>query len=408
MMVNNTGILVLGHGSSLPFNKEVVNTVADMIGKYYENTIVKTAFLNLDTPTLHEGLKSFEGTGVSRIVALPCFLAPGVHTTKDIPRVLGIKEGDNRTMIRLGEEEIELVYAEPLGADPCIASLACRKIEDALTDQTAMPNWAQLWEQGMRESSWMDDIAQQANTVNEYWDDQSPGYNSGHDAYRSPVVERLDKYIDTTTTVLDIGAGTGALTLPLAKKVKKVVSIEPSAGMLDYLKNAASKENIENIEFINNTWEDANISGQYDIIVCSHALYFITDMKKSLQRMIDMTGKYLFLMIGIHESNDRYGGIWKIIKGTPYKPGPDYINIYNLLREMGWYPEVQIIPTTMECSDLDEAVKLATSHFDDSDVLAKKDAIRSYISQYIQQESDGMFRWKDSFKSALISVNRNV
>jgi len=83
-MKNNTGILVLGHGSSLPFNKEVVNTVADMIGKCNENTIVKTAFLNLDTPTLHEGLKSFEGTGVSRIVALPCFLATSHFDESDV------------------------------------------------------------------------------------------------------------------------------------------------------------------------------------------------------------------------------------------------------------------------------------------------------------------------------------
>ena len=195
IMENNTGVLVLGHGSSLPFNKEVVNAVAEMIGKCNENVVVKIAFLNIENPTLHERLKSSEGTGVNRIVALPLFLAPGVHTTKDIPRVLGIKEGDNRTMIQIGGADVELVYAEPLGADPCIA------------------------------------------------------------------------------------------------------------GMLDYLKNAALKENLENIDFINNTWEDARISGQYDIVVCSHALYFITDMKKSLQRIIYSTGKFLFLMIGVHDSN---------------------------------------------------------------------------------------------------------
>ncbi|WP_305064528.1 sirohydrochlorin nickelochelatase [Methanococcoides sp.] len=220
-MENNTGVLVLGHDSSLPFNKEVVNAVADMIGKCNENTVVKTAFLNIDTPTLHEELKNFEGTGVNRIVALPCFLTPSVHTTKDIPRVLGIDEGNNRTMIQLGGADIELLYAKPLGANPCIAGIACKRIGDVLNDQTGMPDGAQLWEQGMRESIWMDDIAQQANSVNEYWDDQSPSYNRGHDAYRSPVVDRLKKYIDTTTTVLDIGTGTGALTIPLAKKVNK-------------------------------------------------------------------------------------------------------------------------------------------------------------------------------------------
>ena len=131
-MENNIGVLVLGHGSSLPYNKEVVSAIAEMIGKSDKNMVVKTAFLNLDTPTLHEGLKSFEGTGVERIVALPCFLAPGVHTTQDIPRVLGIKEGENRTTVELDGGEIELVYAEPLGADPCIASLACTRIADVL------------------------------------------------------------------------------------------------------------------------------------------------------------------------------------------------------------------------------------------------------------------------------------
>lgn len=406
-MENNIGVLVLGHGSLLPYNKEVVSAVAEMIGKSDENMVVKTAFLNPDTPTLHEGLKSFEGTGVKRIVALPCFLAPGVHTTQDIPRVLGIKEGDNRTTVQLGGDEVELLYAEPLGADPCIAGLACGRIADVL-QETSMPDWARLWEEGMRESSWMEDVAQQADSVNGYWDDQAPRYNRGHDAYRSPVVDRLEKYIDSDTTVLDIGAGTGALTIPLAKKVGKILSIEPSAGMLDYLKKAALKEDLLNIEFINETWEDAEVSGQYDLVLCSHALYFIQNIKESLKRMIDVTGKHLFLMVGVHDNNDKYGDIWEIIKGTPYKPGPDYIYLYNLLRELGQHPDVEMLTTTMECASPDEALILATSHFDESDIQAKREELRSYLSQNVRQESDGKFRWNDSFKSALIMVNKNV
>ncbi|MDP2755649.1 MAG: sirohydrochlorin nickelochelatase, partial [Nitrospirota bacterium] len=123
-----------GHGSSLPYNKEVVSAVAEMIAKNNGNAIVRTAFLNIDTPTLNEGLKSFEGTGVKKIVALPCFLAHGVHTMQDIPRVLGIKEGDKRTVVQLGGDDIELVYAEPLGADPGIASIAYERVVNVLKD----------------------------------------------------------------------------------------------------------------------------------------------------------------------------------------------------------------------------------------------------------------------------------
>ena len=139
-MENNIGILVLGHGSSLPYNKEVVSAVAEMIGKSNENAVVKTAFLNVNNPTIQEGLKSFQGTGIKKIVALPCFLAHGVHTMQDIPRVLGIKEGDNRTMIQLDGDDIELVYAEPLGADPGIANIAYERIVDALKDQMVNKN----------------------------------------------------------------------------------------------------------------------------------------------------------------------------------------------------------------------------------------------------------------------------
>ena len=56
MMENNTGVLVPGHGSSPPHNKEVVSVVAGMVEKSNGNTIVETTFLNIDTPTLHEGL----------------------------------------------------------------------------------------------------------------------------------------------------------------------------------------------------------------------------------------------------------------------------------------------------------------------------------------------------------------
>jgi sirohydrochlorin ferrochelatase len=64
-----------------------------MMAKNNENMVVKTAFLNIDTPTLQEGLKSFEGTGVNKIV-----------------------------------------YAKPPGADPRIASIAYERVMDALKD----------------------------------------------------------------------------------------------------------------------------------------------------------------------------------------------------------------------------------------------------------------------------------
>jgi sirohydrochlorin cobaltochelatase len=131
-MMEKIGILALGHGSKLPYNKEMLSGVADMIAEKYQNTVVRIGFMNMNDPTMDEGLKAFEGTGVSTIVAVPIFLAHGVHTTEDIPQILGISREDRKTSIDINGTDVTLVYAEPLGAHPLIADLAYERAIEAL------------------------------------------------------------------------------------------------------------------------------------------------------------------------------------------------------------------------------------------------------------------------------------
>ncbi len=127
----NTGILVLGHGSTLPYNKELVETLSKMIADQGD-VVVRTAFLNMNKPVLKQGLESFAGTGVDRIVALPIFLAHGVHTMEDIPKELDLNE-DKKAVTEIDGKSVEIIYAEPLGADACIAKLAYKRAEEALS-----------------------------------------------------------------------------------------------------------------------------------------------------------------------------------------------------------------------------------------------------------------------------------
>ncbi len=125
------GILLLGHGSSLPYNKELVEETANMLRKKHKIT-VHTAFLNKNTPTIQEALKELGSTGINRIVALPLFLAHGVHTLQDIPAELGMENGSKKTTLKHGNNNIEIFYAQPLGADPVIAEIAYQRAREAL------------------------------------------------------------------------------------------------------------------------------------------------------------------------------------------------------------------------------------------------------------------------------------
>jgi sirohydrochlorin cobalto/nickelchelatase len=130
-MQENFGVLVLGHGSKLTYNKHTVEAVATMLAERMTEAIIKTAYLNMDRPTVEEGIESFAETGVTTLYVLPLFLAHGTHTLKDIPEILGLSDGQRRTTRSFGDRKVDIVYAEPLGVDPCIADLAHKRLREA-------------------------------------------------------------------------------------------------------------------------------------------------------------------------------------------------------------------------------------------------------------------------------------
>ena len=91
-MTEKLGILAIGHGSKLPYNKEVVTKIADYIAQKHSDVVVRAGFMENSEPTLEEAIEGFSGTGVTKIAAVPVFLASGVHITKDIPKILSLDE----------------------------------------------------------------------------------------------------------------------------------------------------------------------------------------------------------------------------------------------------------------------------------------------------------------------------
>jgi len=130
-MQENFGVLVLGHGSKLTYNKHTVETVAAMLAERMTEATIKTAYLNMDRPTVEEGIESFAETDVTTLYVLPLFLAHGTHTLKDIPEILGLSDGQRRTTHSFADRSVDVVYAEPLGIDPCIADLAHKRLREA-------------------------------------------------------------------------------------------------------------------------------------------------------------------------------------------------------------------------------------------------------------------------------------
>jgi precorrin-8X/cobalt-precorrin-8 methylmutase len=126
--LDKVGLILIGHGSKLPHNRENLEKLADILSNRGKFKSVEIAFMIRDTPTIAEAIDAMAKKGVSKIVLVPAFLAPGVHTTQEIPELIGVKEKQPD----LKAAGIELVYGEPIGSDERIANILEEKALKAL------------------------------------------------------------------------------------------------------------------------------------------------------------------------------------------------------------------------------------------------------------------------------------
>jgi sirohydrochlorin cobaltochelatase len=126
------GLLLIGHGSRLPYNKELVEETARQMSGMSDYTI-RCAFMEKSTPTITEALSEFRAMDLDLLVAVPLFLAKGVHILEDIPLLLELPTGASRgTFTLAGGRSVPLVYAGPIGKDPLLARLMLKNAETAL------------------------------------------------------------------------------------------------------------------------------------------------------------------------------------------------------------------------------------------------------------------------------------
>lgn len=127
-------------------------------------------------------------------------------------------------------------------------------------------NWNKMWMRAVENGS----LRKLRGDMTEFWNRIAERYNETveHNDRSMQMISRLD--IDPECTVLDIGAGPGTLTIPLAKRVKHITAVEPSSGMLACLKKNAAEEGVTNITHINRKWEDVLTGtdiGEHDLVI---------------------------------------------------------------------------------------------------------------------------------------------
>ncbi|MFX0561203.1 class I SAM-dependent methyltransferase [Tepidibacillus infernus] len=111
--------------------------------------------------------------------------------------------------------------------------------------------------------------------------------------------EKVLQYLDLKKkdTVLDLGAGTGYFSIPIAKQVKKVIAVDVSEKMLTHMKQEMENEKIENIDMVQHEIETLPFDNQTaDRIIVSLVLHEVKDLNQTIReirRVLNPDGKLL-------------------------------------------------------------------------------------------------------------------
>jgi 16S rRNA G966 N2-methylase RsmD len=177
-----------------------------------------------------------------------------------------------------------------------------------------------------------------------YYDDESVSDQFSENPYMWKDGEErcLAIGMQTDWTVLDIGAGAGSMTVPLARICKRVTAVEPSKTMVRILSSNLKKAGLDNVQIINSRWEDAPEEiERHDIVIAAYSL-MIDDIEKAVLRMNSLARKkvYLYWFAGVPYWERHCLDLWSTIYGYEYTPSPKVDLVFAVLYKHGIYPDV--------------------------------------------------------------------
>ena len=231
------------------------------------------------------------------------------------------------------------------------------------------------------------------------WDKTAAQFRQWMDVDDYPVKLMQHVKLKPEWSLLDIGCGTGAVSIPAAKKAGRITALDISGEMLQILKEDAQKQNISNITYMHRSWNDIMVGEDiepHDIVVASRSVGREPDIQSALEKIDSAATKYVYITVWGGGEHGHCKGVPAAI-GRPYRDTPDHVYFYNILSQMGIRANVE----HLECNsrliynDLNEAMESCRISL--GPLNEKEEQIaRDYLDKTLIRIENGMLEVPDN------------
>ncbi len=267
-----------------------------------------------------------------------------------------------------------------------------QKMEYYMMKDVSSIDWNKVW----TEQTDMHNACRGSEDCSSIWEDKANARKfwemsnkNGHERAKK-IISALP--VNSTSRVLDIGAGPGGLAIPLCGMVAQVTAVEPSVGMLEVLKENIEESGCDNILCVEKKWEDVDVHhdlvGPYDIVLASFSLG-MPDIRGAIESMESACNGSIFLywFAGDRPWDQFAREIWPQLHGKQYYEMPKCNILLNVLYQMGIYPNMETftLEEKQSFSSIDEAVEHFGRHLGIS-TQDEKESIGNYLDKKLKRE----------------------
>jgi hypothetical protein len=213
---------------------------------------------------------------------------------------------------------------------------------------TSRTDWVAEWRRLVRER----ESGSHRHSDPRYWDRRAASFARTTTGRADQFIEVLAPYLSPRRTLIDVGAGTGRHSVPLAARLEWVTAVEPSDGMRALLPP------LPNLTVVASSWEDADVAPA-DLVICSHVLYGVEDVVAFVEKLQHSARERVFVMLREGSVPHPANVLRDRMSDGPLPRITQFSDLFMVLLQMGIYPDVTFIgyPVLNRYASFDDAVE---------------------------------------------------
>jgi SAM-dependent methyltransferase len=201
--------------------------------------------------------------------------------------------------------------------------------------------------------------------------------------YATRVLDAIGPRLEACRTALDVGAGCGALAIPLARRGLAVTALEPAPAMARALRRWAAEAGLGNVAVVEAAWGEVPVPA-HDLVLCAHVGNLLRPGSDFLHEAGRVARRLVVLVRDLTSAQGAdkffYRELYPILLGRPYGSPSEADDTLAALRSLGIRPAVSEIEyrSDQPFVDLDEACDFWMTYLGLSDAGS-----RAYLADFL-------------------------